>query len=132
MCSVIGGPKGSSNRVHTSEVDGDGVYPGNRPARKRTDAPALPLQFRSYRVADDAAAAGDESYAPCPAGRHHLTSQLKTRLVLSKRTQAAIDNEIGARDVAALVGSQEKRSGSKFLRTAKSVERSRSPEAGPD
>src|SRR5258708_40149626 len=48
---------------------------------------------------------------------------------LSKRAQAAVDDEIGAGNVAALVGSQEQRCGSNLLGSAKAVERSGSLEA---
>jgi len=51
--------------------------------------------------------------------------------ILSKRAQAAIDDEIGAGNVAALVGSQEQRCGSNLLGVAKAVERSGGPKARP-
>ena len=41
--------------------------------------------------------------------------------ILSKRAQAAVDDEIGAGNVAALVGSQEQRRGSNLLGAAKAV-----------
>jgi hypothetical protein len=42
----------------------------------------------------------------------------------SKRAQAAVDDEIGAGNVTALVGSQEQRRGSNFLGPTKAVEQS--------
>ena len=97
----------------------------------RNPDPALPLQFRSRRVADDAAAAGDRSYAPCIAGRRYRTSQLKTPLASSKRAQAAIDDEIGASNVATLVRSQKQCGTRNLLGATKAVERSGGLEALP-
>src|SRR5258708_34196772 len=70
MRGVIGGSECGRDRVPIGEIDSDRLDSGNRPARKRTHPPALPFQFHSHRVADDAAATGDEGYAPRIAVRH--------------------------------------------------------------
>src|SRR5258708_7540870 len=55
----------------------------------------------------------------------------QTPFAHSKRAQAAVDDEIGAGNVAALVGSQEQRRGSNLLGAAKAVERSDGLKACP-
>src|SRR5439155_8610842 len=70
MRGVIGRPECGRDRVPICEIDGDRLDPGDRSARKRPHFPALPFQFHGYRVADDAAAAGDECYALSTAARH--------------------------------------------------------------
>src|SRR6266478_4019527 len=70
MRGVIGRPEGGRDRVPICEIDGDRLDPDDRPARKRPHFPALPFQFDGYRVADDAAAAGNECYALSTAARH--------------------------------------------------------------
>jgi hypothetical protein len=47
--------------------------------------------------------------------------------IRSKRAQAAVDDEIGAGNIAALVESQEQRRGSNLLGATKAVERSGGP-----
>src|SRR5258708_12671232 len=55
----------------------------------------------------------------------------QTPFAHAKRAQAAVDDEIGAGNVAAFVGSQEQRRGSNLLGAAKAVERSGGPKARP-
>src|SRR5258707_376102 len=93
MCGFIGRPERGRDRVPIGEIDCDGLDPSNRPARKRTHPPALPFQFHGHRVADDAAATGDEGYAPRIAGRHigppdcnpNSVGTLKARLIRHRR-----------------------------------------------
>src|SRR6266478_855787 len=88
MRGVIGGSECGRHRVPIGEIDSDRLDSGNRPARKRTYPPALPFQFHSHRVADDAAAAGDEGYAPRIAVRHVEAPRLQAKF--RSHTQSAL------------------------------------------
>src|SRR5258708_10563238 len=89
MRGIIGRPEGGRDCVPICEIDGDRLDPGDRPARKRTHAPAMPFQFRGHRVADDAAAARDEGYAPRAAVRHIEPPGLQAKI--RSHTQSALN-----------------------------------------